>query len=591
MRGKMKRHIGEIIFNLRREKHYTQRQISDQLCSVAEIERIEAGKKTPNYFLLDMLFERMGKATDRLEYILPRAAYRVYELRFQIQREILYQRFETAEQLIDSYEKMDLSYQALHTQFIEQERAQIAWLRGEGTENVLTHLNKAIVQTMDQELTDQNRQLSADEIKLLLFRWEVCKETERERSDLELARLIQYLEGKEFEVEELAKVYPYTVLLCEKTKLFTERERKEAAKKALEILGEGGQILFLAEILGMLARYSEEEEQEEYAAFRKSVLEVEEEYGVHYENMPLFHYYNRVFELDYDVIKRTRSAQKLSQEMLSEDICTQETLSRIENGKNTPNDRTLNKLMKKMNRERQRIEMNIVTERYEVMQIERELAKLEYRKKYEECENILKQVEHSLDMSYIENQQYIQLKQISIDIDRKKQEYQESIEKLYDILYITLPKHAGGLYEYPLTDKEILILNMIAIYYCQNGKKQQGIHIWEHILKNFELKEIDKNFYFRKWELIAVNCADRMEEFGNETCSEKICKEYMKAALEIGRGGNIGRTLEILACGFEALHTRVSKEYFRRALGWNKLMKQEYRYFYLKKYLKEMGYY
>ncbi len=64
MRGNMKRHIGEIIFNLRREKHYTQRQISDQLCSVAEIERIEAGKKTPNYFLLDMLFERMGKATD-----------------------------------------------------------------------------------------------------------------------------------------------------------------------------------------------------------------------------------------------------------------------------------------------------------------------------------------------------------------------------------------------------------------------------------------------------------------------------------------------------------------------------------------------
>ena len=141
----MSHHIGEVIVSLRGEIHCTQSQLSKKLCSVTELTRIESNQRVPNQFLLDMLFERLGKATDRLEYILPNAVYQLYELRFRIQREILYRRLETAEELLEEY-------QPLHTQFIEQERAQIAWLRKKEAGSVLEHLQKAIAQTMEEEL-------------------------------------------------------------------------------------------------------------------------------------------------------------------------------------------------------------------------------------------------------------------------------------------------------------------------------------------------------------------------------------------------------------------------------------------------------
>ncbi len=148
----MSHHIGEVIVSLRGEIHCTQSQLSKKLCSVTELTRIESNQRVPNQFLLDMLFERLGKATDRLEYILPNAVYQLYELRFRIQREILYRRLETAEELLEEYEKKKAAYQPLHTQFIEQERAQIAWLRKKEAGSVLEHLQKAIAQTMEEEL-------------------------------------------------------------------------------------------------------------------------------------------------------------------------------------------------------------------------------------------------------------------------------------------------------------------------------------------------------------------------------------------------------------------------------------------------------
>lgn len=202
----MKQHIGEIIADLREKIGCTQMQLSLKLCSVAETARIESGPKIPNQFLLDILFGRMGRATDRLEYILPFSVYQTYELQFQIQKEILYRNLEEAGRLLDEYKKKKVPYQPLHIQFYEQEQAQIEWIRGGDTDVILSHLDRAVIQTMEQEQKiEKGVFLSADEVKLLLFRWEVCFGTECERSVLELVRITEYLESREFETEELQR--------------------------------------------------------------------------------------------------------------------------------------------------------------------------------------------------------------------------------------------------------------------------------------------------------------------------------------------------------------------------------------------------
>ena len=585
----MSYHIGEVIVSLRGEIHCTQSQLSKKLCSVTELTRIESNQRVPNQFLLDMLFERLGKATDRLEYILPNAVYQLYELRFRIQREILYRRLEAAEELLEEYEKKKAAYQPLHTQFIEQERAQIAWLRKKEAGSVLEHLQKAIAQTMEEEpVLNRETLLSADEIRLLLFRWEVCLGTEEERSVRELGRILEYMEQRIFETEELVRVYPYAVILCERQGIFTKKEIREAAEKALELLRDSGQILFLVEILEILIRYSEsEQEEKEYQEFGRSVVEVQKEYGVHYEEFPLFRCFNRIFELDSDVIRRTRSAFHLSQEALCEDICTQETLSRIERGKNAPGNETMQQLMKKMNREWQRVAMDLAIEKYEMMQAERTIAKLESRREYGKCEKEFEKLKDILDMTLLENQQYFALKKLMFMVKKQEYSYEEAIAKLYEILKLTLECKFSEIYKYPLTHREIRILNLIAVYHCWKGEVEAGVKVWSDILSNLKGRNVAGAFLSREWELIAGNIARRTAELGDEQRAVEICGEQMKMELEIGKGAHMGYLLEIVTYALDKVEDKTYIFYFRNAMQWFKLMKHNHNYLFMKQYAEE----
>lgn len=135
---------------------------------------------------------RLGKSVERLTYILPRDIYNIYELRQEIQQKICQKKWEEAKQCLLEYEKNKRAKEPLHQQFIEQEYAQIAWLRGKSVETVCEHLEKAIVQTMPEaEIQRKTGILSAEEYKLLLFRWEVCFGTDRERGEKELQELVE----------------------------------------------------------------------------------------------------------------------------------------------------------------------------------------------------------------------------------------------------------------------------------------------------------------------------------------------------------------------------------------------------------------
>ena len=140
----------------------------------------------------------------------------------------------------------DSSYWTLT--FIEQEYAQIAWLRGKSVETVCEHLEKAIVQTMPEaEIQRKTGILSAEEYKLLLFRWEVCFGTDRERGEKELQELVEEIFQKNFERTERVKVIPYAALLIEKTARDGKADTylKLITETALENLREEGKLLYI----------------------------------------------------------------------------------------------------------------------------------------------------------------------------------------------------------------------------------------------------------------------------------------------------------------------------------------------------------
>ena len=209
--------IGEIIFRLREEAGLSQGQLCHGLCSVPQMARMEQDQVTMDYFLLDRFFGRLGKSTERMEYVLTAEAYEIYELQFLIQKSISYQRLEEAEHLLQVYEDKKIANKPLHIQYIWQMRAQTLWMQGKETGIVLGYLEHEMEQTIPSEkVSMKNTALSADEIRLLLFRWEVCMGTGEERPVSELVDIVEYINGRKMVDVEKVKVYPYAALLLGK---------------------------------------------------------------------------------------------------------------------------------------------------------------------------------------------------------------------------------------------------------------------------------------------------------------------------------------------------------------------------------------
>lgn len=171
-----KNELGGLLRRLRKEAGFSQGLLCSGLCSVSRYARIEREELEPDFFLLDRLMGRLGKSVERLEYVMPLSIYRIYERRQDIQEAILHGRLSEAENLLALYEKEKLAEGSLHRQYILQERAQIAWIREEDPDEILKLLDQAIGETLPSEAEmEKERCFSAEEGKLLLFRWEVSR--------------------------------------------------------------------------------------------------------------------------------------------------------------------------------------------------------------------------------------------------------------------------------------------------------------------------------------------------------------------------------------------------------------------------------
>ena len=69
--------------------------------------------------------------------------------------------------------------------------------------------------------------------------------------------------------------------------------------------------------------------------------------------------------------------------------------------------------------------------------VEREVVKSESRRE-EKCQEEFEKLGELLDMDVLENQQYVALKKLMFEMRNQKYSYEEAIQKLYDILYLTL---------------------------------------------------------------------------------------------------------------------------------------------------------
>ncbi len=586
--------IGQLLWKLREKEGIRQTQLCKGLCSHAKYVRIEYDQQEIDFFLIDRLMGRLGKSVERLTYILPIEVYEIYELRQEIQQNICLGKWEEAEQCLESYQKNRKAEEPLHQQFIEQEYAQIAWMRGESAETVYEHLEKAIAQTMPEAETQRKTGvLSAEEYKLLLFRWEVCFGTERERGEKELQELTEEIFQKNFERTERVKVIPYAALLKAKTSRDGKQDTyvKMITETALENLREEGKLLYMPEILEQYAQILENEngDAEFIQLLRQecaSILELENDYGVSFENYRLFDHVVRNFEIDAELIRRTRTAAKLTQEKLSEDICAQETLARIENGNQKPRSGKLRQMMEKMGRSGNRIETGIQVEEYETLELKIEFSKFIHRREYENAEKVLLELEEKLDGSILQNQQYMETEKIKIEGAKGTTDKNVLIQKLKELLLMTVELKNIQENNYVLTVEEMDILTEMGLIYWKEKNYKKALEVYYFQTMQFSNSRIKPVFHMLNWELAVGNYAMSLGETGHVKDAVQVSKEKIRQELYAGKGSAMENSLMVIACAMEEENKALCKKYFRQDLDILRLYKMDTDYKLISEYVK-----
>ena len=584
-----KNELGGLLLRLRKEAGLSQSLLCSGVCSVSRYARIEREELEPDFFLLDRLMGRLGKSVERLEYVMPLSVYRIYERRQDIQEAILHGRLSEAENLLALYEKEKLAEGSLHRQYILQERAQVAWIREEDPDEILKLLDQAIGETLlSEEEMKKERCFSAEEGKLLLFRWEVSRKSRIANRDFEeLKQLLRCICEQKTNRMDRSKIFPYAVLLYgEHAPEEKNSTVRSLAEEALELLRDEGKLLYMPEVLelcGKLLRKSGVPKEELRAQLldrmRQSLLETEQEYGISFEKYRLFDHVIRHFYIDAEMIRKTRNAVGMTQEKLSEDICAQETLARVETGRQTPQSRKLQQMMEKMGRGCGRVNMAMVTEQYETIELKQELSKYIHQEKHENAKKVLEKIKTRLDMNSPVNQQYIQAEQVDIDYAEKTADGKKCIERLRLLYRMTAKSDPEEECEFVLSIEEFRILSQMALIYFGNQQKDKSIFIYRKQVKQFSMTCVKPVFHILEWGVSMDNLALCMTgENGDLEEAISLSIESIKIDIKAGLGASLGRSLITLGDAWEQKRDERYVHYFKNGIFLLKLYKMDYLY-------------
>lgn len=187
-----------------------------------------------------------------------------------------------------------------------------------------------------------------------------------------------------------------------------------------------------------------------------------------------------------DVIRLNRIAVGMTQEELSEGICSVETLSRIENGHHKIKKETYQHLMERMNRMSERNYAICTGKDMEFLEEDYIISNMIANYDYEQAEIYLEKMERKIGNDLLSQQYFKRLKAI-IDYNNNKICIEMYVQKLEEIIAMTVSdyeKYLDGIY--PFTEQEAYIIMNLGLGYGKMGHHEKCLEICQMILRCIE---------------------------------------------------------------------------------------------------------
>lgn len=265
-----------------------------------------------------------------------------------------------------------------------------------------------------------------------------------------------------------------------------------------------------------------------------------------------------------DYIKQKRLDLGLTQEQLCEGICEPMTLSRLENGKQTPGRNRINALLQRM---------GLPDDRYFALLSKNELEMEALQKEIVAC-NVTEQVAEGFEkLAQFEAlaapddqiaQQFILSSKVLLGRLDGRYMPREQIDMLMQAIRLTVPRFdLENIESFLYTKDEITIINQIGLAYSDDGQNKKAAEIYYQLLRYVRKHFKETITLIGVLPLVLYNYARVLDLCGRYEEGAELAQECRKACIQYGHYQELPRCLEIEAeCRHFMGDEEISKELY-----------------------------
>ena len=596
-----KKSIGNLISYERNKKNMNLQELSHGVCSVSALYRLESGDRLPDFFVLERIFERLGKSVNKIEFLYNEPAYEIYYLREVIEKFLEEKDYKQAVDALTYYESRPEAKEPLHKQYIYKMQAVMMSERDQNHKGAEELLEEALELTVPGfSLVDLESFFLGEGELLLLLLW-IQEKMDIEAVPLQILgkQILSYIERVCQDEEAKANVYSKATWVLG-TVAMEQQNLQEALWYTLQgeqILADNGLLMHLLQFLDRILELTKDQDTNAYTQWKKqrdALEQLYEDYGQaeKSENIKLWqNYRQREVYLVSELFKQERKLVNQSQENLAEALeMDQKTISRIEGGIYKPQIGTFKKIKEYYKIDRDICTTRIVVDEFGLLELEREIAKLNHYRQEEEAEKLYKQLKQKLSLKWKENQQYIRYMDTLFAYQLGRITVEEAIEPCIEAFQITRgDKGIEQIEEIVPSRMEASILNYIAMCYDKTGKKEKAIELLEKIVLAYEYSKVELKYHYVSLALVYQHLAFDYEECDRLEEAEIWCDNAIRFDLRCQRGLGLGFLLEEKIYTLDRItgDRTSSKNKYLQAYQLLKLMKKEGQMKSLQKIFKE----
>lgn len=568
-----------MMWKLRERLHINQEDLAKGILSAADLSRVEHGTKEIDYFELEALFQRMGKSLDKLELVLSRKEYQLLCIREKIEEALEKNQYEEVDSLLDEYMAYNSAKRNMHQQYSRIVKGILQYLREKNGHDVLTKLDACLEITCENWKETEWAQLClcTQEVRILLLIAYIKVEAKEYDSALQmLLNMQEYLEIRYTDEEEKAKIYPHCMYLLATT-YWQQGEIETAYKKCwqgIECLVDNGALTLLSELLQLqkdclekMGKKVEQEKCKQYIEAIDFVYELaQKERCQEMILLLLKESVQRECIISNELIREMRKATSMTQEKLSDNICAQETLARIEKDKTNPNSKNMYDMLKRMGMSREKYYGFIISDDYELYEKVRLYIRCVGKEEKEKAYELLNEIESELDMKEHVNRQFVESGRIGQRLWKQKITYKQAIDELEKVLHWTMPpiKDKERVYRMPFR-KEFMILNQIALFYKRSGQVDAAVDICKQIEEKYDKGILRMYFHSVPASVLYTNYCGFLEVQDNLQEALIVAQRGIEHAVLCNRADLVGLILANVYCVYEKKHQPELEERYLRS--------------------------